>query len=235
MLTMNPSFLPREWTLVNYRQASNVFNILRCFANSVIVSTSVTLLVIFSSSLSGYVFAKFRYPGREFLFVIVLVCLMVPAAVTLIPLFLLVKDLGWVNTYAGLIVPVAISPFGIYLVRQFSLGIPSDYIDAARVDGLSEFWIWLRIVTPFLKPVMSILVILTFFVQWDNLLWPMVIAQSPKVWTLPLGIMTVRYAGSGGFGAYIASATVSIVPILIVYAIFQREFKRGVTLTGLRA
>jgi multiple sugar transport system permease protein len=235
VLTIHPTILPRQFTWNNYKEASNVFNIPRTFANSLIVCTCITVLVIFTSSLAGYVFAKFQYPGRNVLFVLVLICLMVPIPVILIPLFLVVKTLGWVNTYLGLIVPLGISAFGIYLVRQFALGVPSDYVDAARVDGLSEFSIYLRIVIPLLKPVISALVILNFFVQWDNLLWPLVVAQKPRVWTLPVGIMTTRYALSGGFGAYLASATVAIVPVLAVYFIFQRELKRGITLAGLKA
>jgi multiple sugar transport system permease protein len=234
VLTISPTFLPRNFTWGNYKEASNVFNIPRCFINSVIVSSGITVLVIFTSSLAGYVFAKFRYPGRNFLFVLVLICLMVPIPVLLIPLFLVVKTFGWVNTYWGLIIPMGANAFGIYLVRQFSLGIPNDYIDAARVDGLKEFLIYLRVILPLLKPVVSALVILNFFVQWDNLLWPLVIAQKPRVWTLPIGIMTTRYALSGGFGAYLASATVAIVPVLIIYVFFQRELKRGITLTGLK-
>lgn len=234
VLTIHPTFIPQKVIYDNYIEVARIIPLVRNISNSIIVTVSVTFLTAIISALAGYVFGKYRFPGRDVMFFLVLATMMIPVAVTLIPLFMLCSSLGWVNTYQGLIIPVCLNPFGIYLVTQFAKGIPSDYLDAGRIDGLSELRIFFNIALPLLKPPIAALVILTFYQEWDSLLWPMVIAQDPAYWTLPIGIQTVGFSRGTNFGAHLAIASISVAPILIIYIIFQKQFVRGVVLSGIK-
>ncbi|MCS7220832.1 MAG: carbohydrate ABC transporter permease [Anaerolineae bacterium] len=204
------------------------------FRNSLFVTVSTTILVLLTSSMAGYVFAKFRFRGRDALFLLVLSMMMIPFNVSIIPLYALMVDLKWTNSYWALIIPSAFSPFGIFLMRQFMHSIPNDLIDAGRIDGASEFAIFFRIVMPLSTAALGALGIFTFMWNWDDFLWPLVIIDEPRLYTLPLGLSQLR----GRFGTDVASmtagATVAVLPVLIVYLFAQRRFIEGIALTGLK-
>jgi multiple sugar transport system permease protein len=204
------------------------------FGNSLVVTLSVTVLVLLTSSLGGYVFAKITFPGREWLFVAVLSLLMVPFNVTLIPLYRLMVDLGWQNTHWALIVPAAVNPLGIFLMRQFMHNVPSELIEAARIDGAREFTIWWKIVVPLTTPALAALGIFIFLWTWDDFLWPLVVLSDVELYTLPLGLSQLRGRFGDDVGASMAGATVAVLPVLVAFLFAQRRFVEGVTMTGIK-
>jgi multiple sugar transport system permease protein len=204
------------------------------FGNSLYVTLSVTILVLLTSSLGGYVFAKITFPGREWLFVAVLSLLMVPFNVTLIPLYRLMVDLGWHNTHWALIVPAAVNPLGIFLMRQFMHNVPNELIEAARIDGARELTIWWRIVVPLTTPALAALGIFIFLWTWDDFLWPLVVLSDVELYTLPLGLSQLRGRFGDDVGASMAGATVAVLPVLVAFLFAQRRFVEGVTMTGIK-
>ncbi len=204
------------------------------FRNSLILTSIITLLVLLTSSLSGYVFAKFQFRGRELLFLVVLSTLMIPFNVSIIPLYELMVKLDWTNSYWALIIPSAYSPLGIFLMRQFMHVIPNDLIDAARIDGASEFAIFFRIILPLSMPAIAALGIFTFMWNWDDFLWPLVILDDPQLYTLPLGLAQLRGRFGSDVGTMMAGATLTVLPVLVVYLFAQRRFVEGITMTGMK-
>jgi multiple sugar transport system permease protein len=230
------TWFPSELRLENYRQLASAIPLERMYLNSLIVTTLTTLGILLSSSLAGYGFAKFEFPGRDALFLVVLATMMIPFFVTLIPVFYLVSRLGWLNTYQGLIVPNIVTGFGIFLVRQYMLSLPDEVLDAARIDGASEFEIFWRMALPLSTPVLGALGILAFVYQWNNFLWPLVVARSSSMWTVPVGLNSLRvYASSADvINLQMAGAALAILPAMIVFLVLQRYFVRGIALTGLK-
>ncbi len=230
------TWLPSELRLENYRQLSNAIPLDRMYLNSLIVTTLTTLGILLFSSMAGYGFAKFQFPGRDALFLVVLATMMIPFFVTLIPVFYLVSRLGWLNTYQGLIVPNIVTGFGIFLVRQYMLSLPDEVLDAARIDGAREFEIYWRIALPLSTPVLGALGILAFVYQWNNFLWPLVVARSSDMWTVPVGLNSLRvYASSADvINLQMAGAALAILPAMIVFLLLQRYFVRGIAMTGMK-
>jgi multiple sugar transport system permease protein len=219
-----------------YRGLRDAIPLGRMYLNSMIVTTLTTLGILLTSSLAGYWFAKFQFPGRDLLFLIVLATMMIPFFVVLIPIFYMISKFGWVNSYPGLIVPNIATAFGIFLMRQYMLSLPDEVLDAARVDGASEFEIYWRIVLPLSTPVLGALGILAFVYQWNNFLWPLVVARSDSMWTVPVGLNSLRvYASSAQvINMQMAGATLGIIPLVIVFLALQRYFVRGIALTGMK-
>ncbi len=207
----------------------------RYFLNSVVVATTATLCDLFFSTLAGYALAKYRFPGRNLFFGIVVATMMVPFIVILIPQYILVRELGWLDSYVGLIVPFAISSFGIFLMRQAFLGMPDDLIEAARLDGAGEWRILFRIVVPLnVTPLVS-LAILRFLGEWDSLLWPLVATNSDYMRTMSLGMALLQDDRYGtDFPVLMTAATLSIAPIVLVYVFLQRYFIKSVAGSGLK-
>jgi multiple sugar transport system permease protein len=207
----------------------------RYVLNSLFVCTSVVLFKIFACSLAGYAFAKHKFWGRDFLFMLFLASLMIPWQVNIIPGFIIVKNLGWLNSFKGLIIPtMGWGAFGIFLSRQFIYSIPDDLIDAAKIDGCSEFRIYLNVILPLIKPVLATLAIFTFIQQWNNLVWPMVIISSRAMKTVPLALTVLSSQTSSNFGMLMAAAVVATTPMLIAFLLFQKYIIKGVLLTGLK-
>jgi multiple sugar transport system permease protein len=219
-----------------YRGLRDAIPLGRMYLNSVFVTTTTTLGILLTSSLAGYGFAKFQFPGRDVLFLIVLATMMIPFFVVLIPIFWMISKFGWVDSYPGLIVPNIATAFGIFLMRQYMLSLPDEVLDAARVDGASEFEIYWRIVLPLSTPVIGALTILAFVYQWNNFLWPLVVARSDTMWTVPVGLNSLRvYASSAQvINMQMAGATLGIVPLVAVFLVLQRYFVRGIALTGMK-
>ena len=231
-----PTILPQDFTFENWQGLTDLdfgsFDLF--FRNSLIVVGSITILTIITSSLTGYVFAKFDFRGRNLLFWIVLSLMMIPFSVTLIPLFDLMVDFGWTNNYIALIVPILFNPFGIFLMRQHMQVIPDDLIDAARIDGATEYGIFFRVILPLSTAPIAALGIFTFTVQWDNFLWPLVILDDAELWTLPLGLAQFRGRATVNIGALSAASMLTVIPVLTVYVFAQKRFIEGIALTGLK-
>jgi len=231
-----PTWLPREATWDNFRELFTRLDFPQFFANSVGVALAVTLGNLLFCSMLGYAFAKIDFWGRRWLFRLVLATLMIPGMVTLVPLFVLVSNLGMVNTYWGLILPFLAGPFGVFLMRQFMLGIPDELIDAARVDGAGELRIFARVVMPLCKPALATLAILTFLASWNNFLWALVVASTEDMYTLPVALALYSVGqNSTRYGLLLAGAVVVVVPVLLVFLALQRHFVQGLATTGLKS
>jgi len=209
-------------------------NLPRYFFNSVLVTTSITISTLFLSSLAGYSLAKFRWPGRNLVFVFILATMMIPYQLLMIPYFLICKQFGLLNSYLGLIVPYLISAFGVFLMRQYILTIPNELLEAARIDGCSEFGIFLKIVLPLSKPAFFALGIFTFMLQWDNFLWPLIVISKDKYLTLPLAIMRFQGEYLAQYNIMMAISIIVMLPVFIVFLVAQRKFIEGMVLSGLK-
>lgn len=232
----NPlGFLPDAPTLDNYTQLFGRLDFATYFTNSVVVAVSVTLGNIIFSSMVGYALAKLEFKGKKILFVLVLGTLMVPGVVTFVPLFVLTSNLGLVNSYPGLILPFLITPLGVFLMRQFISGLPDDIIEAARIDGASEWRIFARVIMPLCGPAVATLTILTFLGSWNNFLWPLVVATSEEKYTLPVALALYSVGQNAAqYGLMMAGAVVVVIPVLLVFIVLQRYFVQGIALTGIK-
>ena len=228
-------FLPKDPTLNNYATWFNDLNISTFFLNSLIVAVFTVLGNLLFCSMIGYALAKLRFKGRNALFVLVMATLMIPGMVTFVPLFVLVTNAGLANSYPGLILPFLVSPFGVFLMRQFFQGLPDDLIDAGRVDGTGELGIFARIMLPLTRPALATLGILTFLGSWNNFLWPLVVAQTEDKYTLPVALALYSTGQNAqNFGLLMAGAVVVVVPVLVIFLAFQRHVTKGIAITGLK-
>ncbi|GAA4441982.1 carbohydrate ABC transporter permease [Phytohabitans houttuyneae] len=226
---------PEVFTLDNYRELLSRLDFPQAFANSAIVAVLTTLGNLVFCSLLGYALAKLRFPGKRALFVVVLGTLMVPSMVTFVPQFVMVSNLGLVNSYGGLILPFLATPFGVFLMRQYLLSIPDELIEAARVDGAGELRIFARIVLPLCGPALATLTILTFLASWNNFLWPLVVATTEDKYTLPVALALYSVGQNRiDFGLVLAGAVAVLLPVVIVFVLLQRHFLRGIATTGLK-
>jgi multiple sugar transport system permease protein len=231
-----PVWLPAEPQFGNYVRLLDAMPLFRLYGNSLFVSIATTLGVLFTSSLAGFAFAKYQFPGKNLLFITILATMMVPFFVTLIPVFFIVRQLGWINTYQGLIVPGIISAYGIFLMRQFISTLPDELLDAARIDGASEPRIFYSILMPLITPALATLGTFTFIGSWNNFLWPLLVASKRDLHTLPLGLNALRTfaAEARNLDLLMAGTTLSILPALILFIFLQRYFIRGIALTGVK-
>ncbi len=236
LLEYPPTLLPETWSLdfIGYIWTERNFG--RMMINSVFVSTSVTLMTVFSSSYIAYVFREFRFRFRMPLFYLIVATTMVPLPVLVLPHFQIVYWLGWLNTYQALIAPYALWGFGVFLMYQFLADFPHDLIDAARLDGVSERQIFQHLVLPLMKSPCVALGIITFLHQWESLLWPLVAANAPEMQVLPAGLAT--FSGNAVesadlFNPY-SAALIAALPLLVAFLIFQRMIVRGIAMTGLK-
>jgi len=207
--------------------------IMKWFTNSLVISTVGTLIVVFLSSLSGYAFARLEFPGKQFLFSLLLFSLMIPAAVTLIPSFLLLRDLKLLNTYHAIWWPAASGVLGIFLMRQHFYDIPRDLEDAARVDGAGRFRIYWQISLPLVRGAMVALGIFVFLGMWNDLFWPLIVLSDRATFTLPVGLVIIQQGSYIQRGLAFAAAFIASAPVLIFYIIFQRKIISGITTTGM--
>lgn len=226
-------WIPDTPTLKNYRSLLDHSQILRWFANSLIVAVIGTVIAVATSTTAGYAFARMRFPGRSVLFWSFLAMLMIPNEVTLIPQYMLLAKIGWVNTYQALILPGVTSAFGIFLIRQYLQGLPKDYEEAARMDGASEFQIYWQVVLPMLTPAIATLGTLQFLNYWNDFLYPLIVTTKSTMRTLPVGLATLQ-TPTGGLPELLAGATFAIVPTVLVFLFFQKYFVRGIATTGLK-
>jgi len=233
-LVESPYVLPEVWTLNNYVEIITRVNFLTAIKNSVFVAATQTVIVPITSSLCGYVFAKYRFFGKEALFAILLGTLMVPFAVVLVPLYVFISDLGLMDTLWAIIVPGLWSTFGIFLMRQFMETIPSELLDAARIDGASEWRIFGQIVVPLSGAPLAALAILVFLGSWDNYLWPSLVLNSQDQQTVPVLLAGLRSLYWTRYDLWIAGSMLTIIPVMAVYLVASKQFIRGIALTGLK-
>ncbi|NMB13254.1 MAG: carbohydrate ABC transporter permease [Firmicutes bacterium] len=229
-----PEFIPRSPTTANYVSLWTQSDFVYWMKNSVIISAVVTTISLLFNSMAAYSFAKRSFPGRDILFLLVLGTLMVPGQVTLVPVFLLISKLKWVNTYQAMILPLVAGPFGIFLMRQYMVTIPDALIDAARIDGCSEFGIFTGIILPLVKPALAALAVFAFQGSWNSFLWPLVVTTTSKMRTLPVGLAVYQAQFTTQWGLVMAGATLTMIPVLVFFLLFQRYFVEGLALTGIK-
>jgi multiple sugar transport system permease protein len=245
-LTQNIVRLPPEWipwpvTLAHYIEvlfsSSRTARIGRAFLNSTIVSLGTVALVLLTAAMAAYPLARMRFPGRDLIFVLFVGSLMIPNAVVLVPQYILTERLGWLSTYQGLIVPEAATTFafGVFLLRQFFLTLPAELEDAARIDGAGPWRIFTRIVLPLSQPVLGALAIFAFRSAWNDFLWPLIAVNKPDMFPLPVALALLRSAySSESYGPIMAGATLSALPLLIVFLVANRRIVEGVRVSGLK-
>jgi multiple sugar transport system permease protein len=228
-------WIPDEPTLQNYRDLWDRMDFPRYFFNSTFVAIAVTAGNLLFCSMLGYALAKLEFPGKRALLAVVLATMMVPGVVTLVPLFVLVSNFNLTNTYPGLILPTVAGAFGVFLMRQFMLGIPDDLLDAARVDGAGEYRIFFRVVLPLCGPALATLGVLTFLTSWNNFLWPLVVASSEDMYTLPVALALFSIGQEeSNVALQMAGAAVVVLPVVILFFAAQRYVVQGVATTGLK-
>jgi len=235
LLAFPPKILPSHPQWQNYKEVVKRIPILLHYKNSLIVSLSVTISVLLTSSLSGYSFAKLKFPGEEVFFRFVLSTMMFPVFIFLIPVFYLMRLFGWLNNYLSLITPFIVSGYGIFLIRQFILTIPDEPLDSARIDGASEIIIYFKIILPLLRPALATLAILTFIGQWNSFLWPLIITTSvPQLTTLPVGIsrLSLAFATTETQHLILAALVLQVIPTAILFLFLQRYYIKGFVLSG---
>ena len=231
-----PTYLSIVWNKLtaNYRNLWKAVPYNRYFINSVFIATASTLLTLFFCSLGGYAFAKYQFKGKAVLFGILLASMMIPFQVLLVPLFGLMYDIGWLNSYKAIIIPFSVGAFGVFLMRQFIVTIPSELMDAARIDGCSEFGIYYRIVLPIIKPALGALTIYSFLSSWNGYLWPLIVLRDEAKYTLPIGLANLIGIYRQDYGMLMAGTLLSLLPIIILFLAMQREFVQGITLGGVK-
>ncbi len=231
-----PVLISPNFNLDSYRNLFEQRNILRIIVNTFIIAFCSTLLQLFFCSLGGYGFAKFKFFGRHKLFAILLGTMIVPFSVTMVPLYVIMQNLGWIDTFWPMIIPGAASAFGIFFMRQYISSISNELLDAARIDGAGEFGIFTRIVLPIIAPGLTSLGLIFFMGAWNNFMWPLVILKSPDNFTLPIAIRSYvgGVIGRPVFNLQMAASVLSIIPLLIIFLVFQRRFLEGITVGAVK-
>ncbi len=228
------SLLPRAPTLDNYRRLAGASGFPRWFLNSLAIAVVTTASVLFFDSLVGYTLAKFRFRGRRVVFLAILSTLMIPTEMLVLPWYVMSKNLGWLDTYWGIMFPGMMTGFGTFLMRQFFESVPDELLEAGRVDGLGEFQIWWRIAMPLVGPALSALAIFTFLGNWTAFLWPLISTTRRELYTLPVGFASFSGEFQREWEMVMAGASVATLPVLLVFILLQKYIVRGVMLTGIK-
>lgn len=229
-----PSFVPNPVQWENYAEVVRLIPLFRYIINTLLMAAAITVCQLISSSTAGFAFATLRFRGKEVIFMIFLAGLMVPFTVVLIPLFLIIRLFGLIDTYAALVLPFVFTPFGIFLMRQFFMGVPRSLFESAKIDGASTFGIYARIYLPLSGPVMATLGILAFVFFYNNLIWPLIVINTEALKTVSVGLLS--FTGREGTSPHLimAGATVSVVPTIVLFIVLQKYFVEGITVTGLK-
>jgi multiple sugar transport system permease protein len=234
ILRIPPSFWPEAPTLDNFRTVLNEAPYGTWYRNSMVVATAVTTMNLLTSSVGGYIFANFEFPLKRPLFILILITLMIPFPVLLIPNYIIANRLGVLNSLWALVLPGMVSAFGIFLLRQFAAGIPRDLIEAARLDGASEWSIFARIIVPLMRPALAALGVFTFLASWNDYLWPLVAINDLDKSTIPLALAFFNDFRATRYDLIMAAATMAVIPVLVVFLIFQRHIVKALVLAGMR-
>lgn len=229
-----PALLPNGVTLEHYRDLFTRLDLGRTVFNSAFLATAVTLVSLLVNSMAGYAFAKLRFRGRDRVFRGLLTALVIPVQVAMLPLFLLMKELGLVNTYLGVILPAMASIFGIFLIRQYALAIPDDLIDAARIDGAGELRIYRSVVLPLLAPILVTLAIFTFLAVWNDFMWPLIVLTDSDMYTLPVALANLSGEHAQDTELMMAGSVLTVLPVLVLFLALQRYYIEGVMLGSVK-
>jgi multiple sugar transport system permease protein len=232
-MAAQPSFWPSSWHPENLKRAFELVPLGRYLLNTIIFAAGTTLLETVTAALAAYAFARLNFPGRNVLFGIYLATLMIPSQVTLIPQFILVAKLHAIDTWPGMILPHSFTALGVFLLRQFFLGIPRDYEEAARLDGANRWQAFIRVIVPLAVPAIATLAVFKFIGQWNNLLWPLVISNSDSTRTAAVGLQVFQDTNGTQWNLLLMAATITTVPLIVIFFLTQRWFVKGITMSGL--
>ncbi len=232
--TYPPHLLPQHPTLEHYRTLFTRLNLGRYLVNSTLIATTVTVLSLLINSMAGYAFAKLRFRYRDRVFRLLTLGLVIPVQVSMLPLFLLLRELGLINTYWGVIIPGLSSIFGIFLIRQYATSIPDDLIDAARIDGASEFRIYWSVVVPVIKPILATLAIWTFLSTWNDFMWPLIVLNDESMFTLPVALANLSGERVQDTELMMAGSVLTVLPVLIVFLVLQKYYVEGITMGSVK-
>ncbi|ARO15038.1 binding-protein-dependent transporters inner membrane component [Ketogulonicigenium robustum] len=232
--TFDLRLIPAVPTLDNYIDILKDGRFIKWFWNSMIIAVAVTLSNVFFDSLVGYTLAKFDFRGKNIVFIGILSTLMIPTEMLVIPWYMMSAKLGWLDTHWGIMFPGMMTAFGTFLMKQFFEGVPNDFLEAARVDGLNEFTIWWKIAMPMVVPALSALAIFTFLGNWTSFLWPLISTKSPDLYTLPVGLNSFAVGEAVKWERIMTGAALATIPTLLVFLALQRFIVRGVMLAGLK-
>lgn len=230
----NISLIPSKITVQAYVKVFQNTEFLLWFKNSLIISFITIVSVLFFDTLVGYTFAKLQFKGKSFFFILILSTLMIPTEMLIIPWYMMINKLKLFNTYFSLLFPGLASAFGVFLMRQFFDAVPNDLLEAGRIDGLSEFGIFIRTAVPLVKPAIATLGIFTFLGNWNAFLWPVIAVDKPEIYTLPVGLSLFSGEALNQWDLIMAGATIATVPVLIVFFIFQKQIIEGIHMAGLK-
>lgn len=228
-----PEWFPKTPTLENFTELANS-PLLKWTANSFIIAFSTMFIVCLTATMAGYVLAKKRFPGRNLIFWSLIVAMALPKQVVMIPLFTILAKLNWINTYQGLILPAAGWPFGVFLMKQFSQGVPNELLEAARIDGCSELRTFWNIVIPLVKPGIGALAIFTFISSWNDYFMQLITIRSQNMMTLPLGVALLQQEFTTNYGVIMAGAALASLPMIIIFIVFQKNFTQGITMGAVK-
>lgn len=234
IITFPPTLLPKNWTLINFIDAYNRLDMPRLYFNTGYIAILKTAIHLYLSMLLGYVFGKLQFKGREIIFYFILATMILPFEVYMIPLYRIMVNLKQGDSHLALIIPMLFSAYAIFMMRQFMFTIPNDLIDAARVDGAGEWYIVNRIIMPLCKPVLATLGCFYFMWNWNDFMWPLIVITTPAKQMLPVALSSFVAEHGLNYGLIMAGATMSVVPVLVVFIIFQRYVVEGIALTGLK-
>jgi multiple sugar transport system permease protein len=232
--TFPPPLFPSRVTIANYRELFAQAGMGRYLVNSVVLTAAVTLLSLLVNVAAGYAFAKLRFAGRDRIFKLLLAALVIPGQVAMVPLFLLLRHLGLVNTYGGVIVPALASIFGIFVVRQYALSVPDELLEAARIDGANEFRLFRSIIVPVLKPIVVTLAVFTSLGTWNDFMWPLIVLNDSDLYTLPVALASLSREHVQDNELMMAGSVLTTLPVLVVFLVLQRHYIKGLMLGSVK-
>jgi multiple sugar transport system permease protein len=231
----NISLIPEAFNLEHYDRLLGASLLPRWYLNTIIVAVVATASVAFFSSLAGFVFAKYQFRGREVMFTLILATIMIPTEMLIIPWYVGIANLGWIDSLLGLLMPSMLTAFGVFVMRQFMANIPDELLDAARIDGVSEFGLFWRICLPLSRPALAVVAIFTFLGHWNDFLWPLIVTNSDHMQTLQVGLSRLSSLETGAdWGGTMSGAALASIPMLIVFLFFQKQIVRGMKMSGLK-
>src|ERR1700757_4503088 len=227
LFTFPPNFDPRKFSLSNFQAVFATGDVPRYAMNSLIVATTSSLITVIASSMAGFALAKYHFLGRQLIFLVIISVLLIPLQVLMVPVFLILKTLGWINTLVGIIIPPAATATGTFMMRQYILGIPDELLEAARIDGASDWKIYRHIILPLAAPALGSVGILSFTWRWNDYLWPLIVINNQQNYTVQLSLANLVGTNTVEWGTLLAYATLAMVPVLVVFLCFQRFFVKG--------
>lgn len=229
-----PRFLPDEFTLTQYETLFSRLDVSRNLLNSFILSVIVTILSLVFNSMAGFAFAKYRFAGKDAIFKLLLSSMVIPAQVTMLPLFLMLKEFGFLNTYMAIIIPGLANVFGIFLIRQYVMAIPDSLIESARIDGATDFQIYYKIIVPLAAPVMVTLAIFTFMGTWNDFLWPLIVLNDSDMYTLPVALANLMGEHTKDPELMMAGSVITILPVMLIFLVLQKYYIKGIMMGSVK-